>query len=66
MRLEVGKEAEFIGHRLSDIIYIAEHTAPVDKSDWEGYARSMCKLIARQAREAQNALSVISGPTTND
>ena len=61
MRLEAGKEKEFIGYRLSDIIYLAENTVPVDKNDWEGYAKSMCNLIAQQAREAQNALSVMNG-----
>lgn len=61
MRMEAGKEKEFIGHRLSDILWLAEKTAPVDKNDWEGYAKSMCNLIARQAREAQTALQVMCG-----
>lgn len=57
--IEVGKEAEFIGYRLSDIIYLAENTRPVDEADWKGYAKSMMTLMARQARMAQAALAVI-------
>jgi hypothetical protein len=58
--IEVGKEIEFARHRLNDIIYLAEQTAPVDKADWEGYARSIRNLIASQARQAITALTVLS------
>lgn len=61
MKVESGKEKEFIGYRLADIIYLAEKTAPVDDGDWKGYAESLRNLIARQAREAQNALAVMCG-----
>ncbi len=55
MSIEVGKEVEFIGYRLADIVYLSEKTAPVDDGDWKGYAESLRVLIARQAREAQTA-----------
>lgn len=54
--VEAGKEAEFIGYRLNDIIYLAENTRPTDEADWKGYAQSMMVLLARQARMAQTAL----------
>lgn len=60
MKTEVGKEIEFVQHRLSTIVYLAEKTAPVDDADWEGYARSMRNLIAREAHEALAALQVIA------
>lgn len=63
-RIEVGKEVEFIGYRLNDIIYLAENTKPVDESDWKGYAQSMMVLMAREAREAKTALDVLSSLTT--
>jgi hypothetical protein len=62
MRVQEGKEMDFIGHRLNDIIYLAENTRPVSQEDWQGYAQSMMRLIATQARQAQTALTVLSLP----
>lgn len=58
LRIEVGKELEFVRHRLSDIVYLAEKTAPVDQADWEGYARALRNIIAGQAKKAITALEV--------
>lgn len=54
----IGKEKEFVRYRLKDIIYLAEHTIPVD-GDWEGYAKSICRILANQAREANQYLELI-------
>lgn len=54
-------ERQFIGHRLADIIYLAEKTSPVDDGDWKGYAEALRNLIARQAKEAQTALARLDG-----
>ena len=58
MLLEAGKEKEFIGHRLTDIIFFAEKTEPVN-GDWEGYAKELCKLVRQSAIDAQTALAVL-------
>lgn len=63
MQIEVGKEVEFAGHRLSDIIYLVENTRPVD-GDWEEYAKQLARMLADQARQAKSALAVIPGPRT--
>lgn len=61
MRIEVGKELEFVRHRLRDIAYLAEQTAPIDKNDWETYAKSIGNLIAQQAQQALTALTLADG-----
>lgn len=58
MLLEAGKEREFIGHRLADLIFFAEKTQPVN-DDWEGYAKQLCRMVASSARDAQIALAVL-------
>jgi len=60
MRIQEGKEADVIGCRLKDIIYLAEETRPVNEDDWKGYAQSVLRLIANQAYDAQTALTVLS------
>lgn len=58
MSVEVGKEIEVARHRLSDIIFLAEKTEPVN-GDWEGYARQMRRMIADSAKQATNLLAVV-------
>ena len=58
MRIEAGKELEFVGHRLSDIEFLATKTEPVD-GGWEGYAKQLRRMLAEQAREARAALAVV-------
>lgn len=68
MKIEVGKEIEFVQRRLNDIVYLAEHTQPVD-GDWEGYAKQLARMLAAQATEAKVALSLATGQspsTTKD
>jgi hypothetical protein len=60
MRIEAGKELEFIGHRLVDVIFFAEKTEPVN-GDLEGYMRECLKMIAQSARDAQTALTLLLG-----
>lgn len=59
MRIKVGDEIRYAQSRLNDIIYLAEKTDPVDKSDWEDYTRSIRNLIAEEARKAITVLSVL-------
>lgn len=58
MKIEVGKEVAFARHRLSDIIFLAENSRPVD-GDWEGYAKQLARIVAENARDAKTALSVV-------
>lgn len=58
MKIEAGKEVEFAVHRLIDIIFLAERTEPVDGMSWEEYTKEVLGMIANQARNAQNALSL--------
>lgn len=65
MRIEIGKENQFLRHRLNDVIFLAEQTEPVDSRyfgilDWEGYAKANNKFIAQQAREALAALDALT------
>lgn len=62
MAIEVGKEAEYVGHRLNDIVFFCECTAPVDENDWADYAKAVLNLIKRSAREAQTAMVVLQPP----
>lgn len=59
LRIEVGKEVEFARRRLSDIIYLAENSNPVN-GDWEGYAKQLARMLAEQARQAQQALASVT------
>jgi len=61
LSVQIGKEKEFIGHRLNDIIFLAEKTTPVE-NDWEGYAKACLHMIARQAREARTLLEIAPPP----
>lgn len=58
MKIEAGKELEFIGHRLSDIAFLSEKTEPVD-GDWEGYAKSLRRILSEQAHQASSALKIV-------
>ncbi len=60
MTFEAGKEAEFIGHRLNDIVFFCECTAPVSEQGWADYAKDVLKLIKQSATDAQAALKVIA------
>lgn len=56
-----GSEVQFAKYRLSDIVYFATRTQPVD-GNWEGYAKSVLKMIVNQAEQAEKALNLISDP----
>lgn len=60
MKIEAGKELEFVRDRLSDIAHLADKTEPVD-GDWEGYAKQLCRVISDQACEAKAALTLWNG-----
>jgi len=62
MRVQEGRELDFIGYRLRDIVYLAEQTKPVNQDDWRGYAESILRIISNQARDAQVALTALSLP----
>lgn len=59
MTVEIGKECEFARDRLSDILYLARKTQPVD-DDWRGYADAVLKMISDQADLARTALIALS------
>ena len=58
----VGEELKYVGYRLSDIIFFAEKTTPVQPWwkpwRWKQYNASVLRMIADQARQAQRYLSV--------
>jgi len=60
MRVQEGKEMDFIGYKLNDIIYLAEQTEPARQDDWQAYAQSILRIIAREARDAKAALTALA------
>lgn len=56
--VEIGREKEIVQRRLNDIIWLAEHTRPVG-DDWQGYAASICRILADQARQAIQHLGLV-------
>lgn len=60
MKVEAGKEIEFVGYRLTDIVFLCENTAPVDEHGWEEYSKDLLRMIARSAREAQTAMNALA------
>lgn len=59
MAIEVGREREMLENRLIDVVFLAENTLPAKDGDWEGYAKSVLRIIADQARQAQKWLSLM-------
>lgn len=59
MAVEVGREREMLENRLTDVVFLAENTLPSKDGDWEGYAKSVLRIIADQGRQAQKWLSLI-------
>lgn len=57
--VEVGKEAEFIGHRLNDIIYLLNKTKPVRWWRFRQYHNSVVRITTSQAEQALKYVEIL-------
>lgn len=54
--------AEKLGHRLSDIVFFCERTAPVDGKPDEDYVAELKRFISKAAKEAQSHVVALRSP----